>query len=64
MVLVQVLGMVLIMRAMIGMGSLADIRLGSRRVKEKGAAAVVFMIDMVTGTVTDVAARKGIETIG
>jgi len=56
--------MVLIVRAMIGMGSLADIRLGPRRVKEKGAAAVVFMIDMVTGIVTDVAARKGIETIG
>jgi len=35
MVLVQVLGMVLIMTAMIGMGSLADILLADRRMKGK-----------------------------
>lgn len=60
MVRVQVLGMVLTMTAMIAMGSLADTRLVDRIMKEKGAVAVLLMIDMVTGTV----AGKGIGMIG
>ena len=60
MVLVQVLGMVLIVTAMIGMGSLADILLTDRRMKEKGAAAMLFMIDLVT----DKVAGRGIGMTG
>jgi SNF family Na+-dependent transporter len=60
MVLVQVLGMVLIMTAMIGMGSLADILLADRRMKGKGAISILFMIDLVT----DMVARKGIGMSG
>jgi len=60
MVLVQVLGMVLIMTAMIGMGSLADILLADRRMKGKQAESILFMIDLATGMV----AGKGIGMLG
>ena len=62
MVLVQVLGMVLIMTAMIGMGSLADILilLADRRMKGKRAESILFMIDLATGMV----AGKGIGMLG
>jgi len=62
MVLVQVLGMVLIMTAMIGMGSLADILilLAGRRMKGKRAESILFMIDLATGMV----AGKGIGMLG
>jgi hypothetical protein len=60
MILVQVLGTVLIMTAMTGMPSLADMLLVGRRMKERGAAAVLLMIDLVT----DVVVGKGIGMIG
>jgi hypothetical protein len=59
-ILVQVLGTVLIMTAMTGMPSLADMLLVGRRMKERGAAAVLLMIDLVT----DMVVGKGIGMIG